>query len=326
MSPVLVTGASGFLGRILVARLLEEGRAVRVLERKPSDAFGGLALERVTGDVTQPATLAAACSGAEAIYHLAGVVAYDPSDEPRLQAVNVEGTGNLLAAAKQAGTGRIVHVSSIGAVGFTEDPAQPLDEDAPFPQGAWSNRYARTKRLGEEAALRAAADGQDIVVANPGFVIGAGDVNRVSTFVIEEYLRGRLRTTVAGGLSFVDARDVVEGLLALERRGVTGRRYLLTSEDGNLTHRQCFDLAGDVDGRRRRTVELPPGLLVQGARLGHALHLPVPLSPAEVEDARYYWYGTPARAIAELGFKPRPVREAMESTVKYLRERGLKGR
>ena len=163
-------------------------------------------------------------------------------------------------------------------------------------------------------------------MACPGFVIGAGDVNRVSTFVVEEYLRGILRTTVAGGLSSVDVRDVVEGLLALERTGVGGRRYILTSEDGNLRHRDFFALAGEVDGKRRRTVELPKALLVPGARIGRALRLPVPLSPAEIEDACHYWYSTPARAMAELGFRPRPVREAMEATVKYLRDRGLKGR
>jgi dihydroflavonol-4-reductase len=107
---------------------------------------------------------------------------------------------------------------------------------------------------------------------------------------------------------------------------VSGRRYILTSEDGNLRHRDFFALAGEVDGKRRRTVELPAAVLMPGARIGRALHLPVPLSPAEIEDACHYWYATPARAMAELGFRPRPVREAMASTVKYLRDRGLKGR
>lgn len=326
MRPVLVTGAAGFLGRVLVARLVADGREVRVMERRPGDAFAGLGVQRATGDVTDPATLAAACEGVGTVFHLAGIVAYDAKDDARLQAVNVDGVTNLLSAARAAGTGRIVHVSSVAAVGFTSDRARPLDEDSPFPEGAWSSRYARSKRLGEEAALRAAAEGQDVVVANPGFVIGAGDVNRVSTFVVEEYLRGILRTTVRGGLSSVDVRDVVDALVTMEERAASGRRYVLTAEDGNLTHAQFFALAGDVDGRRRRTFELPARVLMPGAALARALHLPVPLSPDEIEDACHYWYATPARAIAELGFRPRPVREAMEATVRYLRERGLKGR
>jgi dihydroflavonol-4-reductase len=326
MSPVLVTGATGFMGRHLVASLLENGRAVRVLERRASDAFDGLAVERVTGDVTQAATLEAACAGAESVFNLAGVLSYDAKDEARLQAVNVAGLQNLLAAARQARCGRVVQVSSVAAVGYTDDRSRPQNEDSPFPEGAWRNRYSRSKRLGEEVVMRAVAEGQDVVMACPGFLLGPGDVNRINTFVVEEYLRGVLRTTVAGGISSVDVRDVARGLLAAERLGVSGRRYILTSEDGNLSHREFFALAGDVDGKRRRTFELPPALLVAGARLGRALRLPVPLSPEEVEAACHWWYFTPARAIEELGFRPRPVREAMEATVKYLRDRGLRRR
>ena len=326
MSPVLVTGATGFMGRTLVARLLEDGRAVRVLERRPSDAFDALEVERVTGDVTKPETLAAACDGAEAVFNLAGVLSYDAKDEARLQAVNVDGLASLLAAARRAGSGRVVHVSSVAAIGYTDDPARPQSEDSPFPEGALRNRYARSKRLGEEIVAGAAAEGQDVVVVCPGFLLGPGDVNRINTFVVEEYLRGFLRTTVEGGLSSVDVRDVADGLVAAERLGVSGRRYILTSEDGNLSHREFFALAGEVDGKRRRTFELPPALLTAGARLGRALRLPVPLSPEEIQAACNWWYFTPARAMNELGFKPRPVREAMEATVRYLRDRGLKAR
>ncbi|HSS57618.1 MAG TPA: NAD-dependent epimerase/dehydratase family protein [Solirubrobacteraceae bacterium] len=326
MSPVLVTGATGFMGRHLVASLLEDGRAVRVLERRPGDAFDGLPVERVTGDVTQPGTLEAACAGAESVFNLAGVLSYDAKDEARLQAVNVDGLQNLLTAARQAGCGRVVQVSSVAAVGYTDDAARPQHEDSPFPAGAWRNRYSRSKRLGEEVVMRAVAEGQDVVMACPGFLLGPGDVNRINTFVVEEYLRGVLRTTVAGGISSVDVRDVARGLVAAERLGVSGRRYILTSEDGNLSHRAFFALAGEVDGKRRRTFELPPALLVAGARLGRTLRLPVPLSPEEIEAACHWWYFTPARAMDELGFRPRPVREAMEATVKYLRDRGLRRR
>jgi dihydroflavonol-4-reductase len=111
--------------------------------------------------------------------------------------------------------------------------------------------------------------------------------------------------------------------VAAERAGESGRRYILTAEDGNLTHREFFALAGEADGKRRRTVELPPALLIGATRVGRALRLPLPLSPEEIEAACHYWYFTPARAVDELGFRPRPVREAMEATVRYLRDRGL---
>ena len=118
-------------------------------------------------------------------------------------------------------------------------------------------RYARTKAAGEQLALEAAADGLDVVVANPGFAIGPGDVHRVSSWPVEEYLRGRLRFTIDGGLSYVDTRDIAAGLLLTEERGRTGERYILTNDDGNLSHRDFFARVGSVTGKPRRQLHLP---------------------------------------------------------------------
>ena len=324
--PTLVTGAAGFLGRLLVRRLVDEGRRVRVLERRPSDAFDGLPVERARGDVGDPASLRVAATGMEVVHNLAGVVSYDPRDDARLQAVNVDGVAHVLDAAAQAGVRRIVHVSSVAAVGMAPGPDAALDEDAPFPEAARRYAYARTKRAGEQLALDAAARGLDVVVACPAFVIGAGDVNRVSTFAVEQYLRGVLRTIVPGGLSYVGADDVVEGLLLLERSGSTGRRYILGAPDGNLSHRDFFALVGRTDGRPRRQVELPATALVGAARALRRLRVPLPVSPHEIENGRWYWYHTTRRAIDELGYRPRPVTEAVEATVRWYRHRGLRPR
>jgi dihydroflavonol-4-reductase len=186
--------------------------------------------------------------------------------------------------------------------------------------------YARTKRLGEQRALEAAAAGQDVVVACPAFAIGAGDVNRISTFTVEQYLRGTLRFTVPGGLSYVDARDIVEGLLLLERSGVAGRRYILTSDDGNLTHRDFFALVGEVSGRKRLTVPLPPALAVPSARLLAKLRAPLPVKPDELASSVHHWFYSNARARTELGFQPRPAREAVAATVDWYRQNGMRGR
>ena len=158
-------------------------------------------------------------------------------------------------------------------------------------------------------------------------MIGAGDINRISTFVAEQYLRGSLRFVTAGGLSYVDVRDVVEGLLLVERAGATGERYILGTPDGNLSHQQYFDLLGAVSGKRRlHRCRSPRRCSCRRARVLHALHVPLPVHPDELDSSRWYWYTTPRRAIDELGYAPRPVREAVESTVEYLTARGLKGR
>ncbi len=135
-----------------------------------------------------------------------------------------------------------------------------------------------------------------------------------------------MRFVTAGGLSYVDVRDVVEGLLLVERSGVRGERYILGTPDGNLSHQEYFDLLGEVSGKRRLTLPIPAPMLVPTARALRALHVPLPVHPDELDSSRWYWYSTPARAIAELGYAPNPVREGVVSMVAYLRERGLRGR
>jgi dihydroflavonol-4-reductase len=328
-SAVLVAGATGFIGRILVPRLVADGRRVRVLERRPGAVFDGLGVEVVRGDVTDRESLAPAMDGMSSVINLAGIVSHLEADRPRMEAVSVTGAENVLTAARTAGVNRVVHVSSVASVGMADDPDHPLDEDSPFPERARQYPYAATKRAGEEVAMRAAASGQDVVIANPAFVIGAGDVNRISTFVAEQYLRGTLRISTAGGLNYVDVRDVAEGLLLIERSGASGRRYILGTPDGNLSYREFFDLLGDVSGKRRLTLPLPTALLGPSAlalRALRALHVPLPVHPDELVSSRWYWYSKSTRAMSELGYAPRPVREAAAATVAYLRERGLRGR
>ena len=323
---VLVTGGTGFVGRGLVRRLHENGNRVRVLERRRSDAFDDLRLEHARGDVTDPAGLAAALEGIDTVLHLAGIVSHLERDRERLMAVNVGGVRSLLTAAREAGVGRVVHVSSVGSVGMAPDEHSPLDEDSPFPELARRYPYALSKHLGEEVAMQAAAAGQDVVVVCPGFVIGAGDINRVSTFPIEQYLRGSLRFTTPGGLSYVDARDVVAGILLALERGASGRRYILGSPGGNLSHRELFNLVAEVDGTHRRTLHLPGRLLVPGSRVLAKLRIPLPVKPDELAPGCHYWYSITRRAIDELGYAPRPVREAVEATVEWYRQRGMRSR
>jgi dihydroflavonol-4-reductase len=326
MDTVLVTGATGFIGRVLVPRLLADGRTVRVLERRPSTAFDGLAVESVRGDVTDPESLKGAFDGVSSVFNLAGVVSHLESDRARMEAINVGGVEHVLAGARAAGVTRVVHVSSVASVGMAESPDRPLDEDSPFPERARQYPYIATKRRGEEVAMAAAAAGQEVVVACPAFVIGAGDVNRISTFVAEQYLRGSLRFVTSGGLTYVDVRDVVDGLVRVERTGTSGRRYILGSLDGDLSHRAYFDLLAAVSGRRRFVLPVPAPALVPMAKALHALHIPLPVQPDELDSSRWYWYSSSARAVSELGYAPRPIREAVESTVAYLRAQGMRGR
>ncbi|HEY0386835.1 MAG TPA: NAD-dependent epimerase/dehydratase family protein [Gaiellales bacterium] len=326
----LVTGATGYIGVELIRQLRAHGRDVRALVRtwNAEERLAGTGAAAVLGDVTAPETLPAALEGVSRVFHLAGVVGHRTSDEARLQRVNVDGAKHLLDAAARAGVERVVFTSSVGAMGPAASPGYPRSEQHSLldgDDGRGDFRYARSKARGEEHALTAAREGLDVVIVNPGFVLGPGDVHRVSAWPIEEYLRGLLRFTVHGGLSYVDVRDVAAGHLLAEERGRTGERYILTNDEGNLPYPEFFDRVGDAAGHRRWTVKVPVGALTPGLKAARILRLRmVPLDEHELRSGAYWWYYTAAKAREQLGFTTRPLDETLADTVEWFRADGYR--
>ncbi len=320
----LVTGATGYLGMALVRELRAQGREVRAMVRHwdAEERLVGTGASAVLGDVNRPETLPPALEGVSRVFHLAGVVGHRASDEERLQRVNVEGTRNLLAAAAAANVERIVYTSSVGAMGPAGNPEYPRSEQhflLDGDDGRGDFRYSRSKAQGEALALEAAAAGRDVVVVNPGFVIGPGDVHRVSSWPIEEYLRGRVRFVVRGGLSYVDVRDVATGFLLAEQRGVSGQRYILTNEEGNLSYPEFFARVGDVAGHRRWQAIAPVGALTPGLKVARVLRLRfIPVDDNELRSGAYWWFYRADKARAELGFTTRPLDETLADTIAWL--------
>jgi dihydroflavonol-4-reductase len=310
---VFLTGATGFLGRHLVPLLLERGDALRALVRPRTDAseLEAMGVEIFRGELATDDVRPAA-AGCELVFNLAGRVSHEPKDLPLLREANVDGPVNVLKGIEPGA--RLVHVSSVAAIGPAPAPDRPADETQAFPPGAASFPYAATKRAGEKLLLGTEAD---VVVANPGFLLGPGDVYRISTWHVERYLRGLMRIHTPGGLSNVDARDVAAGLVALAERGRSGERYILTSREGNLSHEQLFRRLGDVTGVRRRMIGLPPRLAVLSATL-----LRWPVRPGEVRAAANWWFYEPTKAEQELGFTVRPLDETLAATAaQYLSDR-----
>ena len=307
--PTLVTGATGFLGGHLVRELVARGSSVRALARSPEAAapLRQLGVEVVAGDILDADSVHRAAKGCERVFHLAGIVAHDKRDLPRLHAVNVEGTRSLLAAAEPGA--RVIHVASVATVGFVSSPDDRADESRVL-DPAVTLPYASTTREAELIALAAAARGADVVVANPGFLIGPGDVHRVSTWPIDAYLSGKLRVTTRGGLAFTDARDVAVGLVSLAEHGRAGERTILASSEGNLSWDEFFAFVGTVAGRRRLTVRLPAKLAALGARVVQS-----PVSSGEILAAGHWWFCDAGKAERELGFGCRPLAETIADTV-----------
>jgi dihydroflavonol-4-reductase len=306
-----VTGASGFLGGHLVRLLVERGDEVRALVRAETDAtpLRELGVEVVRGDVREDGAVRAAADGCALVFHLAGIVSHRRSDLPLLRAVNVEATRRLLVEVEPAA--RVVHVSSVAAVGPIASAAQRADERQTLPASAAGLPYAATKRQGELVALAAAAAGRDVVVANPGFLLGPGDVHGVSTWPVSAYVDGKLRFVTAGGLSFVDARDAAAGLVALAEGGRAGERTILAGEAGNLAWGAFFRLVASVAGVRRRMLRVPR------AAVALAALAPGPLDADEARAAARWWFYSGAKAERELGFRTRPLAETIEATLSF---------
>jgi NAD+-dependent farnesol dehydrogenase len=324
---LLLTGATGFLGKTVARRLAAAGHELRLLVRETSVLAGLPAeAEMVRGDVTEHDSMRRAALGCEAVVHMAALVKMWVRDRARFDAVNVGGLLNALAAAREAGA-RLVYTSSFIAVG----PAgpEPADESHRHP-GRYRNDYERTKAVADGLAQQAIDAGQDVVRLYPGVVYGPGELTDGNLVVkmIADHLHGRLPGIVGAGdrlWSYAFVEDVAEGhLLALER-GRAGERYFLAGE--NVTMDGLFARVAELTGVPAPRRHIPYGVAwtLGAAMWGWAEltgHEPQ-LTHQVVDVFREHWAYTPAKAEAELGYKSRPLKEGLQITIDWLRDRGL---
>jgi len=320
----LLTGATGLIGASLVRTLLGAGERPRVLLTPGSDArsLGGLEVERVSGDVRDAHSLAKAMAGVQRVFHAAGHVRFDDAGRLLLWTINVEGTRQVLQAARSAGVRRLVHVSSSVTVGHgTLD--QPATEDAPPPER--STPYAESKRAAEELAL-GDWGGLQVMVCNPTFVVGAYGTGATSAEVVRLVASGLLLAYPPGGANFVNADDVAEGLVLAMRTGQPRTRYILGGE--NLTHHDFLGQIAEECGQRAPLVSLPGWAARALGRTGDVL--------GNLSSARLGWVNTPflrqlfepayvssARAQRTLGYRPRPVRHGIRDALRWYQEQQL---
>ena len=320
----LVTGATGFIGQVLVRRLAARGDQVRVLARPSSNlaALDGLPFEVVRGDVTQPDTLPAAFDGVDRLFHAAGMVSFVRHERPLLYRINVEGTRNVLSAALQAGVGRVVYTSSVSAIAYSRRPI-PVTEDS-----AWVDygiSYARSKRQAEAEAFNLYRRGLPLVVVNPTTAMGPNDLNLTSTAPIARYLRGDLRIRVRGALNVIDVEDLAEAHILADERGRLGERYILGGT--NVTWTEFFTILDELSGRGvpRR---VPVAAALAMAALMEFVIAPLTRKPPrfhieEVRAASLYRTADCSKAIRELGMPRRPLRETLARTVAWMERSGV---
>lgn len=320
----LVTGASGFVGSAVVRRLLNEGHQVRVLVRPNSDRTNlkGLELEITEGDLTQADSLTRACSGCDALFHVAADYRLWAPIPAQLYQANVEGTRLLLTAAQQAGVARIVYTSSVATLGIPKD-GRSGDEHTPVTLEDMIGHYKRSKYLAEAVALEFAAQGLPLVVVNPSTPIGPRDIKPTPTGrIVRDAMAGRLPAYVDTGLNVVHVDDVAEGHWLAFQKGIVGEKYILGGE--NLSLRALLAEIAQIVGRKPPRWQLPHNAVMPIAYLAEAWARLTGGNPiATVEEVRMskkQMFFSSAKAQRELGYAPRPARKALEDAVAWFSE------
>jgi dihydroflavonol-4-reductase len=330
---IVVTGATGHVGNALLRALAERrahgadtifGGPLRAVVRRQSDtsSLAGLDVELVEAELSDVASLTEAFRGAEAVFHVAGLISIGGEKLKRLRATNVEGTRSVIEACRRAGVRRLVYTSSVHA--FVEPPhGTPTDESTPIDPARAHGPYGITKAEATQLVFAAAKEGLEVVVVFPSGIIGPYDFRPSHTgqFILS-VLRHRLGAYVDGGYNFVDVRDVAAGLIAALERGRSGEGYLLTGHE--VTVRGLLSTIEELSGVPAPRLRLHFGFvravsfltpvyyrLTRQKRVFTTYSLDVIASNCCMDSSK---------AARELGYSPRPLRETLDDTIAWFRQ------
>lgn len=325
----LVTGATGFVGSAVVRRLLEVGHTVRVLIRSNSQLtnLDGLSVETRVGDLRDQSSLERAVHGCESLFHVAADYRLWCRNPQDLYDINVDGTLNMLSAAGEAGVSRIVYTSSVATVGIRDDGGES-DEETSATLDAMVGHYKRSKFMAErEVRLLAKAQHLPVTIVNPSTPMGPRDIKPTPTGrVIVQAAAGRMPAFVDTGLNLVHVDDVAEGHLFAHDKGRIGERYILGGENWSL--QEILTEVANLTNRKpprvrlRSDFVLPMAYVVQAwARLTHASREPL-MTVDGVKMSRNVMFFSSAKARDQLGYRPRPSREALLDAVGWFKQHG----
>jgi len=320
-----VTGGTGLVGVNLVRRLIDEGHRVRLLVRPGSPRVGidQSRVEMTEGDVTDLASVRRAMSGCDRVYHIAGHVLITPWSAERSHAVNVVGTENVCQAALDAGVARLMHTSSIAAIG-SGTRESPADENSSWNFGRLKSPYYDTKRQAENVVQSFIQRGLDAVIVNPSYIIGPWDVKPSSGRMILLFATRRLRWAPSrGGIGFVDVREVVDGMVAAMQLGKSSERYILSSD--NLSYLEFGTKVARIAGVAPPRVSVPGWVLLPAAGVGSILgrHWPAVFADCNLTVLRTTTceqYVSGEKACGALGIRHRPIDAAIADALDWFAE------
>src|SRR5215470_5860316 len=325
-----VTGATGFLGSHVARLLLAQGAELRLLVRAGSrlENVADLPAERAVGDLRDLESLKRGMAGCEAAFHVAADYRLWAANGKELYDSNVDGTRNILQAARESGVGRVVYTSSVATMGFGNN-GKVTDENTPVALGDMIGDYKRSKFLAEQLVIAAARGGQDVVVVNPTTPIGERDIKPTPTGrIVVDFLNRKFPAYVDTGLNLVDVRDCAAGHLVAMEKALPGERYILGGE--NLTLKQILDKLAAITGLPSPNIRLPYAVayatgVVDTLVTGTILKREPRVTLDSVKMGRKKMFVTSAKAERDLGWNAGPVDGALRRAVEWFRANGYAG-
>lgn len=326
MRYALITGINGLVGSHLARQLVADGFRVRGLVRTESDlrSIRGLDVELIEGDVRDPASLTAAVSGVDTVFHTAAIISYWRAERDMMFAVNIEGTRHIVDASLDARVRRFVHTSSIAALPLHSTGGMTTEE-TPHDGSFHDVGYRIAKFSSEQIVLEAVKRGLDAVVLNPAIIMGPGDFRFHGGRMIKDIYMGRIFYAPPGGSSVVSVKDVARAHIAAARVGRIGERYILAGE--NASFREIFRTTAEVVGGISPLFTVPAPVVKGIAGMTEGVARIFGRKPwvsrelvADIGLRKMY---SSEKARRELGFRPAGLRETIQETFDWYRQEGL---
>ena len=323
---VLVTGATGFLGRHLVKKLCSLDYDVSILARKTSDLspFESLPIKICYGDITNTLDLLQATEEKDIVFHLAGYIAYKKSDRKQMEKINVHGTRNVADACITNQVKKLFHLSSVVTIGASFN-GTPLNEESPYNLSDYDLGYFETKKKAEEIIFDTFEEHKlPVYMINPATIYGAGDGTKGSRKTQIKVAKGEFKFYPPGGVNVVYVNDVIDSIFLVLKHGQPARRYIIGGD--NLTIKELFEIIAETSGVPKPNIPIPRAMLTflgwVGDRLKSLGKETSLSSETAVTSSLYHWFDS-SRAIKELNFKPTPSRVAIKESISWMKQNNL---
>lgn len=323
-SKILVTGGTGFVGSNLVKKLYNSKNEITIFADIPSHRFlKGLNVRTIVGDVRDYESVLSAVKGHEYVYHLAACSSNNPEEKEAIFGVNELGTENVMKACLLSNVKKVVHVSSVSALGFTKSEKIKLTEKDCM--DFKDQIYGESKKLGEDKVQEYAAKGLNAAIAIPAYVVGAGEINPSRFEIFKSISKGRIKFTYPGGIGTVAVEDLVDGFILAMEAGKAGERYIFTNENTRLF--DCYNLIAQLLKKPKIRFRLPKISYYPMYLLAAVLQNLSKNPPITTETVRWsfnFRYYDSTKARRELGWSPKiSLEESFSRAINYYRETGV---